>query len=74
MGLKATFDFSAEKIQQLQQAGYQDTLLVLNDIQASLSVLYEKRNVNQRLANAMEKQDSQQKMQDAMRRLQFKKE
>lgn len=74
MGLKATFDFSAEKIQQLQQAGYQDTLLVLDDIQPALSVLHEKRNVNQRLANAMEKQDSQQKMQDAMRRLQSKKE
>ncbi|MBP5789805.1 MAG: patatin-like phospholipase family protein [Neisseriaceae bacterium] len=73
LGVKAVFDFSAEKIQQLQQAGYEDTLLVLGDIQESLSVLYQKREVNQQLARAMANNDSQQKMQDAMRRLQSKK-
>lgn len=74
LGFKAVFDFSAEKIQQLQQAGYEDTLLVLGDIQESLSVLYQKREVNQQLAHAMANNDSQQKMQDAMRRLQSKKD
>lgn len=74
LGVKAVFDFSAEKIQQLQQAGYEDTLLVLGDIQESLSVLYQKREVNQQLARAMANNDSQQKMQDAMRRLQSKKD
>ena len=74
LGVKAVFDFSAEKIQQLQQAGYEDTLLVLGDIQESLSVLYQKREVNQQLVRAMANNDSQQKMQDAMRRLQSKKD
>lgn len=71
LGAKAMFDFSADKIAQLQTAGYEDTIQQMTAIHAALDTLHAKRQVNQQVENRIsQRAEHEQRLNDAMKLLQ----
>lgn len=70
LGFSAMFDFSKEKIQQLQKAGYEDTMQQLGEVKETLHILSNKRNSMNQLDKLINQpSDSQNKLNDAMTQL-----
>lgn len=70
LGAKAMFDFSADKIAQLQAAGYEDTMQQITAIRAALDTLHRKRQINQQVENIVsQRTQNEQRLNDAMKLL-----
>lgn len=69
LGLSAMFDFSPEKIEQLKNAGYEDTKDQIGKIKQALSTLSDKRNVMNQLDSAIQDNADREKLNQAMAKL-----
>lgn len=69
LGLSAMFDFSPEKIEQLKNAGYEDTKDQLGKMKQALDTLSDKRSVMNQLDSVVEDNVSSEKLNQAMVKL-----